>query len=112
MPWSLVSPASPCRRVRPGPSYDIGSTAQIDAAVQLIIATATIVAPTISASGLTTHPEDDVVLAGAITAQVDYLVTGDKQLQRIGAYQGVSILSPRSSSICWNGISATNRERA
>jgi uncharacterized protein len=45
--------------------------------------------------GVATHPEDDLILASAVSAQVDYLVTGDQQLQRLGSYQGVTIVSPR-----------------
>ncbi|MBI4310879.1 MAG: putative toxin-antitoxin system toxin component, PIN family [Chloroflexi bacterium] len=41
------------------------------------------------------HPEDDLILAAAVSARVDYLVTGDKQLQLLGSYEGVAILSPR-----------------
>lgn len=35
------------------------------------------------------------VLATAVSARVDYLATGDKQLLKLGQYQGVVILSPR-----------------
>lgn len=42
-----------------------------------------------------THPEDDVVLATGISGQADFLVTGDRQLQRLGSYRGVNIVSPR-----------------
>ena len=35
------------------------------------------------------------MLAVAVGAGVDYLVTGDRQLRRLGSYQGVRILSPR-----------------
>lgn len=45
--------------------------------------------------GIATHPEDDVVLAVAVSAAADFLVTGDKQLQRMEAYHGVRIVSPR-----------------
>jgi predicted nucleic acid-binding protein len=45
---------------------------------------------------VTTHPEDDLVLAVAASARVDYLVTGDKPLQRLGAYQSVRVISPRA----------------
>ncbi len=44
---------------------------------------------------MATHPEDDLVLATAVSAAADYLVTGDKQLQRLGGYHGVAIVSPR-----------------
>jgi putative PIN family toxin of toxin-antitoxin system len=46
-------------------------------------------------SGIAAHPEDDLVLATAVSAGVDYLVTGDKPLQRLGTLEGVRIVSPR-----------------
>lgn len=42
------------------------------------------------------HPEDDLVLAAAVSARADYRVTGDSKLQLRGRYQGVIILSPRA----------------
>ena len=36
--------------------------------------------------GVATHAEDDLVLATAESAQADYLITGDKKLQRLGTY--------------------------
>ena len=45
--------------------------------------------------GLATHPEDDPVLATAISANVDYLVTGDNALRQLGAIRDVAILTPR-----------------
>jgi uncharacterized protein len=71
------------------------SPAQIEAAVRSIVSKATIVVPTITISAVATHPEDDLVLAVAASARVDYLVTGDKPLQRLGAYQDVRVISPR-----------------
>jgi predicted nucleic acid-binding protein len=44
---------------------------------------------------VTTHQEDDLILATAVSAKADYLVTGDSKLQQVGTYQGVAILSPR-----------------
>ena len=49
---------------------------------------------TVELHGVATHQEDDLVLATAISAKADYLVTGDRKLQQLGAYQGVRILSP------------------
>jgi putative PIN family toxin of toxin-antitoxin system len=57
---------------------------------------ATPVSITTAVYGIATHPEDDVVLSTAISAQVEYLVTGDKQLLRLGNYRGVAIVSPRA----------------
>jgi len=56
---------------------------------------ATIVPITIQVEGVATHPEDDLVIATALTAAADYLVTGDRKLQRLGTFQSVTILSPR-----------------
>lgn len=45
--------------------------------------------------GVATHPEDDLVLATAVSGSVQYLVTGDKKLQNMTMYQAVRIVSPR-----------------
>lgn len=45
--------------------------------------------------GVATHPEDDLILATAVSAEADYLVTGDGKLQALGTYEGVTIVSPR-----------------
>lgn len=41
-------------------------------------------------------PDDDMVLATALAAAADVIVTGDLDLQVLGAHQGIRILSPRS----------------
>ncbi len=46
--------------------------------------------------GVATHTEDDLILATAVSANADYLVTGDLKLQALSAYQGVTITSPRT----------------
>ena len=46
--------------------------------------------------GAASHPEDDLILATAVSAQADYLVTGDRQLLVLGQYQGVQIVTPRA----------------
>ena len=51
---------------------------------------------TVTVSGVATHPEDDLILATAVSGHADYLVTGDRQLLQLGSYQGVRILSPRA----------------
>jgi putative PIN family toxin of toxin-antitoxin system len=45
--------------------------------------------------GVATHPEDDLILATAVSAEADYLVTGDRQLLALADYEGVQIISPR-----------------
>lgn len=43
---------------------------------------------------MASHPEDDYVLATVVKGNADYLVTGDKQLQKITSIGGAPILSP------------------
>jgi putative PIN family toxin of toxin-antitoxin system len=69
---------------------------QVAAALRLLREEATQQPITVSVSGVATQPEDDLILATAASAQADYLVSGDDKLQRLGAFQGVTILSPRA----------------
>jgi putative PIN family toxin of toxin-antitoxin system len=39
-------------------------------------------------------PDDDMVVATALVAQAEYLVTGDRHLLALGSYQGVAMLKP------------------
>lgn len=46
-------------------------------------------------TGAATHPEDDPILATALSARADYLVTGDQRLRdRVPAFHGIPLLSP------------------
>src|SRR5512143_3308876 len=45
-------------------------------------------------TGVATHPEDDPILATAVSARADYLVTGDQPLRRVGAIANIPIISP------------------
>jgi uncharacterized protein len=50
---------------------------------------------TVPVAGVATHPEDDLVLAAALSAGADYLVTGDRRFRtRVPSYQGVTLVSP------------------
>jgi uncharacterized protein len=41
-------------------------------------------------------PDDDLVVATAVVAKADYLVTGDREhLLPLGSYQGIQIITPR-----------------
>lgn len=68
---------------------------QISGAISLLRSESTITPITTQVQGIATHPEDDLILATAVSAKVDYLVTGDTKLQHLGTYQAVVILSPR-----------------
>jgi putative PIN family toxin of toxin-antitoxin system len=49
---------------------------------------------TATVQSIATHPEDDVVLATAESANASYLVTGDRKLQGLSSYKNIRILSP------------------
>jgi hypothetical protein len=42
---------------------------------------------------VTRDPDDDQVLAAALAAQADLIVSGDDDLRRLGSYQNISIVS-------------------
>lgn len=71
------------------------TTSRRTANIALLRSDATITPLTVPVRGVATHPEDDRVLATAVSAQADYLVTGDHKLLQLRSYEGVGILSPR-----------------
>lgn len=68
----------------------------IAAYLALVRAGAMLTMPLAQVPCVATHPEDDLVLATAVSAGAAYLITGDWQLQALGTYAGVTILSPRA----------------
>lgn len=46
--------------------------------------------------------DDDMVIACALEAKADYLVTGDVELLKIGQYKGIKILSPRDFELLFD----------
>ena len=63
--------------------------------VQLLISLGATVQITIPVSGVATHPEDDPILATALSAHADYLVTGDLRLRdHVPSFQGIPLISP------------------
>ena len=70
--------------------------AQAASAVHLLRTKAERALITVAVAGVATHPEDDLVLATAVSAKARYLVTGDRQLQALRRYRGVTMLSPSS----------------
>ncbi len=53
------------------------------------------VAPVADVHGVAEDDEDDLVLATAVGAKADYLVTGDKHVLNISEFRGIRIVSPR-----------------
>ncbi len=58
-------------------------------------AVATSVMPQRVISGVVTDPNDDPIIDLAISARVEYLVTGDKRILAVGKYEGVKMLTAR-----------------
>jgi putative PIN family toxin of toxin-antitoxin system len=84
-------------RVLAKPYFRAGGLRSRIASVQSFIeSVATIAAPDEIVSGVASHPEDDLVLSAAESAQADYRVTGDKRFLAVGSHGGVVILSPRA----------------
>jgi putative PIN family toxin of toxin-antitoxin system len=67
---------------------------RIERALLTVRRSATRVVPTPGIERVATHWHDDVVIATAVAADADYLVTGDKELLRLKAYRSVRIVSP------------------
>lgn len=65
--------------------------------VDLLQNEATIIPVTIKVQGVATHSEDDLILATAVSAKADYLVTGDGPLlTKVGnSYQGITLVTPK-----------------
>jgi putative PIN family toxin of toxin-antitoxin system len=50
---------------------------------------------TVQVTGVATHPEDDPILATALSVRADYLVTGDRRLRdRVPSFLGIPLISP------------------
>ncbi len=56
---------------------------------------AVIVQATGAGQGVTRDPKDDKFLDAAVSGKAAYLISSDKDLQVIGEYQNVKIVSPR-----------------
>jgi putative PIN family toxin of toxin-antitoxin system len=72
------------------------SAHQAAAVIELLRSEATVVPITQSVHAVATHPEDDLILATAVSGGANYLVTGDTQLLRLARYGSVEIISARS----------------
>jgi putative PIN family toxin of toxin-antitoxin system len=67
---------------------------QTRAAAKLISEVAQIVTPVSMVSGVSRDPDDDQILSCALSAEVDYLVTGDSDLLQLKEFHGIRILTP------------------
>ena len=51
---------------------------------------------TVDVRGAAPDPDDDHVLAAAVSSQAEYLVTGDRGLVGLGSYEDIAIITPRA----------------
>jgi putative PIN family toxin of toxin-antitoxin system len=47
-------------------------------------------------------PDDDIILACALEAKADYLVTGDEDLLELKVFKGIRIVTPRDFELLFN----------
>jgi uncharacterized protein len=48
-------------------------------------------------------PTDDVIVATAVKAKADFIVTGDRHLLALGSHEGIRMITRGSFSICFDG---------
>lgn len=63
--------------------------------LDLVRGTALFMQIIVEVKGIASHPEDDLVIATAVSARVPYLVTGDHKLQSLKRFDDVTIVGPR-----------------
>jgi uncharacterized protein len=56
---------------------------------------ALLVKPNLALQVIIDDPDDDRVLECAVAGEVDYIVSGDRHLLKLGSYQGISIVTAR-----------------
>ncbi len=55
---------------------------------------AILIEPAVDIKGIASHWQDDLILAAAVSANADYLVTGDTEFRRVVNYLGVKLRTP------------------
>jgi len=61
--------------------------------VERYAAVATLVEPVVIQAVVSADPDDDAIIACALAAQADVIVSGDKHLLALGQYQNIPILT-------------------
>jgi uncharacterized protein len=95
--FSLVSCPFIMKELRTILSKKFGlSTDEIIAAKDPIVeAIGEIIKPSQKIINICRDPDDDNIIACAVEAKADYLVTGDKDLLVLKSHQGIKIVTPR-----------------
>ena len=63
----------------------------------LIIETSIIVEPTIKLGVVKDDPDDNKFLEAGVTGKVDFIISQDKHLLKLGEYQGIKVVSPEEA---------------
>jgi putative PIN family toxin of toxin-antitoxin system len=61
-----------------------------------------VVHPSESMQSVCRDPDDDAILACALEAKADYLVTGDEDLLELKTFKGIRIVTPRDFELLFN----------
>jgi len=61
-----------------------------------------VVSPSQSVQGICRDPDDDSILACALEAGADYLVTGNVDLLELKIFKGIRIVTPREFELLFN----------
>ncbi|OAQ19966.1 putative nucleic acid-binding protein, contains PIN domain [Thermosulfurimonas dismutans] len=69
--------------------------ALIEEALSMILEASEMIQPTRAIQGVCRDEDDDQILACALSAEADYLVSGDKDLLEIGSFGNLKIVPPR-----------------
>ena len=64
-------------------------------ALEIILEASETIRPTKKIQGICRDQSDDQILACALSAEADYLVSGDKDFLEIGSFERLKIISPR-----------------
>jgi len=62
--------------------------------VDKILSISTVLSPDEGPDAVDDDPSDDEILACAVEAEADYLVSGDSHLIELGVYDGIDIVEP------------------
>jgi putative PIN family toxin of toxin-antitoxin system len=68
---------------------------QIDRFAELLHAAAELYGELPAIRAVAPDPTDDVIVATAVKAAADFIVTGDRHLLALGAHRGIQIVTPR-----------------
>ncbi len=76
---------------------------------QLLLSRAAITPITSPVSGIASHPEDDLILATALSGGANFLVTGDYKLLELREYQGLLLVTAREFLAILPGFSRAEK---